>query len=270
MADTTSISRSINEPLTFAQLPFDVRVMIYQLALTHDGILDISLFLSEESPKPNAPLIPIAAVISKTYLLPAVLRLNKKTNDEAMPYLYAHNTFSFVALDDCRAFTNAGIPGRALISSICLHRGVMGRPVCRWKTLDTFLPLALKKLTIEVDTYNSIPLLETCRPLCRGLAIYLRQISDEQTRRDYFKDVLSFRFTTLRHIGDLVWKAKMTCTIESRRPLWQRFGDAGYIGCAVVERCFKDLIEDCLIRDGVLGLAKKEFCQAGTMQRAKV
>lgn len=258
---------SINEPLTFSRLPFDVRVIIYKLALTHGSTLDVSLFPSEESPQPVAPLIPVATVMDRTYLMPAILRVNKKINEEAMPYLYAHNTFSFVGLDECRAFTNATIPGRTLISRICLHRRVMSRPVCRWKTLDTFLPLALRQLTIELDTYSK-SLLETCRSLCRGLAIYLRQMDDEQIRWNYFKHVLSFRFTTIRHLGDCIWEARMNCTIESQRPLWQRLWNAGYVSCAAVERCFKDLIEDCLIRDGVLGVAKKEVCQAGALQKA--
>lgn len=244
----TTVSGSQREPLTFTQLPYDVRVLIYEIALSHIGALNIILF-----PKTAPPAIPSATLLDRAHLNPAILRLNKGLGNEAMPYLYSRNTFTFDRLEDCRTFTDPAIPGRGLISRVGIHRMAMSRPICRWKSLLAFMPGDLRQLTIEVDTYSDCLLL-LCRSLCHGLEICLKQASiDLAVRRAFFRDVVTLRLPTVKHLAGRIFAAQQSCLIASQKLLWQRFRMSIHVSHDAAEQRFKDLIEDGLVGAGVFG-----------------
>jgi len=254
MAITTT--RSSDDPGSFARLPYDARVLIYEIALSRVETLDIIIFPSGTSPRADAKTIPMASVLNRARLTPAILRLNKEINDESMPFLYARNTFAFAGLEECQAFTDPNIPGRSLISHISLPRMAMSRPVYRWKSLHTFLPSTLRQLTIEVDTY-SMPLPKVCHSLCRGLEVYLKHVgSDPAARRVHFRDMVTLRLPKLEHPHNYYFLVSDHEICPSHGPqalLWQRLGESRNISHAAVEQSFRNLIEDSLIGVGVFG-----------------
>jgi hypothetical protein len=252
----TSTTRSLDSPGSFARLPYDTRVLIYEFALTRFEALDIIIFPSATSPGEDATAIPMASVLNRAHLAPAILRLNKEINDEAMPFLYSRNTFAFSGLEECQAFTNPKIPGRSLISHISLPRMAMSRPTYRWNSLHTFLPSTLRRLTIEIDTY-SVPLPKICHSLCRGLELYLKQVDNEPAaRRLYFRDVVILRLPTTqspRGFDYVEMNAEMCLSRWTRSDvlLWQRLRESRDISDAAFEQCFRNLIKDGLAGVGV-------------------
>ncbi|KAM0711171.1 hypothetical protein Q7P35_001910 [Cladosporium inversicolor] len=250
--DTTT-TRSSDGLGSFARLPYDVRFLIYEIALSRVGALEIINFSSGTSPKAGTPSIPTASVLDRPQLMPAILQLNKHINEESMPFLYARNTFTFVGLEELRAFTDPNIPGRDLISRISLPKMAMSRPFNRWDSLHKILPFDLRQLTIEIDTY-ALFLPPICDGLCRGLEVYLKQVdSDPAARRVHFRDVVALRLPTIKHLGYLIFDTRVKLSTDSQKLLWRRLGESIRIGHAATERCFKDLIEDSLVGVGVFG-----------------
>lgn len=264
MSATTSGSSGDegDEPSGFMRLPYDVRTIIYQIALTRVDTLNIILFPAVRctNPKAGAPKPPSATLLDRAHLNPIYLRLNKTISSEAIPFLYSRNTFTFDSLEDCQKFTNPAIPGRDLIARICLHRKAMSRPFSRWGALRTFLPSTLKRFTIEIDTYT-FSMLDIFQNLCRGLAVCLKQIGDESARRSYFKDVVRIRFPTIKYLQDQVLTAFAACSTSAQKRLWKLFGEALFMDRTAVEQRFKDLLEDGLVRDCVFGAVHWEVGQ---------
>ena len=228
-----------------------MRVLIYEIALSRVDALDIIVFPWTTNLKPGAPTVPTATVLNRAHLIPAIFRLNKETSNEAMPYLYARNTFMFVGLEECRAFTDPSIPGRALISRVGLPRMAMSRPISRWDSLHTFLPSNLRHLTIEIDTH-SVSFTLLCRSLCRGLGFYLKQVHREPAARwDHFKNTVTLRLHPTKYLEGLDVGSPSSCFTETQQLLWQRLVKSKHISHAAVERCLRDMIEDGLVGAGV-------------------
>jgi hypothetical protein len=252
----SSTTRSSDDLGSFARLPYDARVLIYEFALSRVDALDIIIFPSATSPRADATAIPMASVLNRAHLAPAILRLNKEINDEAMPFLYARNTFAFSGLEECQAFTNPKIPGRSLISHISLPRMAMSRPAYGWDSLHTFLPPTSRRLTIEIDTY-SVPLPKVCHSLCRGLELYLKQVDSEPAaRRNHFRDVVILRMPQSnipRGFDYLDLNAEMCSSrwTRSETLLWQLLRESRDISHAAFEECFRNVIEDGLVGVGV-------------------
>jgi hypothetical protein len=254
MTATMSAGSPGDEPSVFGKLPYDVRAMIYEIALTRASALEIILFESaKRRSKSCSPVIPCAAALDRPHLIPAILLLSKDIYDEALPFLYSRNTFTFVGLNECRTFADPAISGRELISRVCLHRMAMSRPICRWGILHIFLPSAVKQFIIEIDTHTtSLSLL--CFRLAYGLGKCLKNIGGEAARRTYFKEVVRFRFHTTKYLEGRISNEVTTCSSQSPRLLWRSLEKSLDISHAAVERCFKDIIEDELVRNGVLGV----------------
>jgi hypothetical protein len=250
-----TMARSSEGLGSFARLPYDVRVLIYKIALSRADALEIIIFSSGTCPKTGTLAIPTASVLNRPQLMPNILRLNKEINKESMPFLHARNTFAFVGLEELQAFTDSNIPGRALMSRISLPRMAMSRPLDRWDSLHTLLPSNLRQLTIEVDTY-ALFFPPICHSLCRGLEMYLKQVStDPAARRAHFRDMVTLRLPTIKHLGYLIFDTRLQLSTDSQRLLWRRLGESIRVGHAATERCFKDLIEDALVGVGVFGAA---------------
>jgi hypothetical protein len=249
---TTMSDLSGDEPSGFPKLSYDVRTIIYEIVLTRDDPLDIIVFpaVADKKRKHGSRTIAPATLLDRAHVTPTILRLNKAISSEDLPFLYARNTFAFVSPAELQAFANPRIPARALITRFCLPRMAMSRPVCRWSMLNSFMPHNVKQFTIEIDTFSG-PLPGVCRSLSRSLAICLKQIRKEPVRWSYFKDVIRVRFRTIKHLQEPILTAHQTCSIESQKRLWQRLANATYLGHAAVEQCFKDLVEDSLVKDGV-------------------
>jgi hypothetical protein len=241
-----------DEPSGFKKVSYDVRAMIYEIALTRVGPLDIIVFpaVADKKRKHGSRVIAPAALLDRAHITPTILLLNKAISHEAMPFLYSRNTFAFVSPAELQAFANPGIPARALITRFCLHRLSMSRPVCRWNMLHSFMPYNIKQFTIEIDTHSA-SLLEVSRGLIRGLSICLKQIRKEPTRWSYFKDVIRVRFRSIKYLQDPILTAYETCSTQSQKRLWTRLAEATYMDHAAMDQRFKDLVEDGLVRDGV-------------------
>jgi hypothetical protein len=129
------------------------------------------------------------------------------------------------------------------------------------------MPYNIKRFTIEIDTH-SVSLLEVCRGLVRGLSICLKQIRKEPARWAYFKDVIRVRLRSIKYLQDPILTAYETCTTESQKHLWTRLAEATYMDHAAMERCFKDLVEDGLVRDGVFSTTYDKIAwNIGSVQR---
>jgi len=249
----TSSTHSYDGPGAFSRLPYDTRVLIYEFALSRVDTLEIVIFSSATSPRADTNIIPTASVLNQTELTPVILRLNKEINSESMPFLYARNTFAFAGLEECRAFTNPTISGRALISRISLPRLAMSRPNIRWNSLHTFLPYNLRQLTIEIDTYSKC-LHTTCHNLCRGLEIYLQQINSEPTARwAHFRDVVTLRLPATKGLAYQILDAREACSTESQKLVWQRLGESTFVSNAATQLCFENMVRETLIGAGVFG-----------------
>jgi hypothetical protein len=249
----TSSTHSYDGPGAFSRLPYDTRVLIYEFALSRVDALEIVIFSSAASPRTDTATVPTASVLNKVDLTPAILRLNKEINSESMPFLYARNTFAFAGLEECSAFTDPAIPGRALISRISLPRLAMSRPNVRWNSLHTFLPSNLRQLTIEIDTYSK-SLHTTCHNLCRGLELYLQQVDSEPAARwAHFRDVVMLRLPATKGLAYQILDARAACSTESQKLVWQRLGESTFVSNAATHLCFEDMIRDTLIGAGVFG-----------------
>lgn len=93
----TARTGSKKKPFLFGKLPYDVRAIIYELGITRTYPLEIAM-PDTDPPNDNCSsgsVIPHVLLLDRPRLLRIVLRLNKAINEEAMPFLYAHNTFSF-------------------------------------------------------------------------------------------------------------------------------------------------------------------------------
>ena len=230
----TTMGGSSDEPCAFMCLPYDVRVLIYELALSRVDALDIIIFSSTANTKADTSGIPTASILNRSRLIPAILRLNKNINDESMPFLYARNTFTFARLAECRAFTDPRIPGRALISHIDLPRMAMSRPIDRWNSLHTFIPPNVTQLTIEVGTH-SVPFPELCRSLCRGPEMHLKQVGSEPAVRwTHFKHTVTLRLHPTKHFECLDPGFYTACLSETQVILWQRLKKSIHAGHAAV------------------------------------
>jgi hypothetical protein len=128
------------------------------------------------------------------------------------------------------------------------------------------MPHNIKQFTVEIDTFSG-PLLGVCHSLSRSLAICLKQIRKEPARWSYFKDVIRVRFRTIKHLQEPILSAYQTCSTERYKRMWQRLANATYRGHAAVEQCSKDLVEDCLVKDGVFSTTYDK-CQV--VKRAEI
>jgi hypothetical protein len=236
-----TLEGSSDESCTFMRLPYDVRALVYEIALSRMDALDIIFFSSTT-----------ASVLDRAHLIPMILRLNKEISNESLPFVYARNTLTFVGLEECRAFTDPDISGRALISRVGLPRMAMSRPTDRWDSLHKFLPINLRKFSIEVDTHSvAFPIL--CQSLCCGLEAHLKQL-DRWVRS---KDTVMLHLPPTKHLRGLDLSYPAASLTETQGLLWQRLKESTTIDHAAVERCFRDLVEDGLSGAGVFGAIKR-------------
>lgn len=132
----------------------------------------------------------------------------------------------------------------------------MSRPAYRWNSLHIFLPSTLRRLTIESDTCYFVPFPKVCQSLCRGLELYLKQVESEPAaRRIHFRDVVILRIIKLPQglfVLELDAEICSSHSTESQRLLWRRLKESRDISHAAVEQCFRDIIEDGVVRVGVL------------------